>query len=63
MVLSGVLRLVSLRTHLMFPDALTKGLPEPAHIQHRCVMFGTAPFGPHDTFSARLIHAEAAAAA
>ena len=63
LVLSGVLRLIALRTHLMFADALTKGLPGPAHIQHRSVMFGTTPFGPHDTFSARLLHAEAAAAA
>ena len=63
LVLSGVLRLVALRTHLMFADALTKSLPGPAHIQHRGVMFGTTPFGPHDTFSARLLHAEAAAAA
>ena len=55
--------LVALRTHLMFADALTKSLPGPAHIQHRGVMFGTTPFGPHDTFSARLLHAEAAAAA
>ena len=29
----GVLRLVALRTHLMFADALTKSLPGPAHIQ------------------------------
>ena len=51
---------VALRTHLMFADALTKGLPGPAHIQHRSVMFGTTPCGPHDTFSTRLLHAEAA---
>jgi hypothetical protein len=51
--LIGVLRLVALRTHLMFADALTKSLPGPAHIQHCGVMFGTTPFGPHDTFSAR----------
>ena len=65
LVLSGVLCLVALRTHLMFADALTKSLPGPAHIQNRGVMFapGTTPFGPHDTFSARLLHAEAAAAA
>ena len=63
LVLSGVLRLVALRTHLMFADALTKSLPGPAHIQDRGDMFGTTPFGPHDTFSARLLHAEAAAAA
>jgi hypothetical protein len=63
LVLRGVLRLVALRTHLMFADALTKGLPGPAHIQHRDVMFGTKPFGPHETLSARLLHDIAAAAA
>jgi hypothetical protein len=63
LVLCGVLRLVALRTQLMFADALTKGLPGPAHIQHLGIMFGTMPFGPHYTFSARLLHAEAAAAA
>ena len=39
-----VLRLVPLRTHLMFADALTKSLPSPAHIKHRDVMLGRVPF-------------------
>ena len=62
LVLQGVLRLVALRTHLMIADALTKSLPGTAHIQHREVMFGTRPFGPHETFAGRLLHEAAAAA-
>ena len=62
LVLQGVLRLVALRTHLMIADALTKSLPGTAHIQHREVMFGTRPFGPHETFAGRLLHVAAAAA-
>ena len=36
--------------HLMIADALTKGLPTPAHTKHRAVMMGHAPF------SARVFH-------
>ena len=44
LVAGGVLKLVPLRTHLMMADALTKGLPTPAHAKHRAVMMGHAPF-------------------
>ena len=50
LVAGGVLKLVPLRTHLMMADALTKGLPTPAHAKHRAVMMGHAPF------SARVFH-------
>ena len=44
-------KLVPLRTHLMVPDALTKGLPSPARIKHRDIMLGHVPF----SFTARTL--------
>ena len=35
LVLAGVLKLVSLRTHKIMPDALTKNLLSPASVRHR----------------------------
>jgi len=44
MVSAGVLKLVPLRTHLMFADVLTKRLPSPSHIKHREIMLRHVPF-------------------
>ena len=49
LVLAGIVKLIPLRTHKMFADALTKSLPAPAFIAHREVMLG------HVTFVARLL--------
>jgi Reverse transcriptase (RNA-dependent DNA polymerase) len=48
--LTGVMKLIPLRTHLMVADALTKSLPGPALSKHRDVMMGHMPF------FARLLH-------
>jgi len=44
LVLAKIVKLTPLRTHLMVADALTKSLPTPAHVKHRDVMIGRAPF-------------------
>ena len=49
LVLAGFLKLVSLRTHKMVADTLTKSLPSPAFIRHRQIMTG------HASFAARLL--------
>jgi len=37
---AGIVKLISLRTHKIVADALTKSLPSPAFIAHRKVMLG-----------------------
>jgi len=44
LVKAGFVKLVPWRTHKMVADALTKSLPSPAFIGHRCVMMGQTPF-------------------
>jgi len=44
LVKAGFVKLIPLRTHKMVADALTKSLPSPAFIGHRCVMMGQTPF-------------------
>ena len=39
-----MVKLVPLRTHLMFADVLTKRLPSPSHIKHREIMLRHVPF-------------------
>ncbi len=51
MVATSVIKLVSLRTHLMVADALTESLPSPAHIKHLDIMLGHVPF----SFAARTL--------
>jgi len=49
LVLAGFLKLVSLCTHKMVADALTKSLPSPAFVGHRQILTG------HASFFARLL--------
>ena len=44
LVAQKVIKLIPLRTHKMVADQLTKSLPAPAHVKHRDVMIGRAPF-------------------
>jgi len=44
LVKAGLVKLISLRTHKMVADALTKSLPAPAFIGHRRVMMDQTPF-------------------
>ena len=46
--LSGIVKLIPLRTHHMVADALTKSLPAPGLARHRSVM-------GHSTFCARIL--------
>ena len=43
-VKASIVKLISLRTHKMVADALTKSLPLPAFIAHRKLMLGQVPF-------------------
>jgi len=42
LVLNDFLKIVSLRTHKMVVDALTKSLPSPAFVRHRQIVTGHA---------------------
>jgi len=44
LVLNGFLKIVSLRTHKMVADSLTKSLPSPAFVRHRQIMTGHVSF-------------------
>ena len=44
LVKAGIVKLIPLRTHKLFTDALTKSLPSPASIAHRKVMLGHVLF-------------------
>ena len=44
LVLAAIVKLIPLSTHLMAADALTKILPAQAHVKHRDVKIGHAPF-------------------